>query len=48
MFLELEKSFLRSLAARKDYVPAMNEMGVILANQHGKTAEATKYFSRSL
>jgi tetratricopeptide (TPR) repeat protein len=41
-----EKSFSRALAIRKDYVPALNEMGMILANQQ-KTAEAAKYFSRA-
>jgi tetratricopeptide (TPR) repeat protein len=42
-----EKSFLRSLAIRSDYVPALNEMGILLANQQ-KTAEAAKYFARVL
>ena len=42
-----EKSFLRALAVRKDYVPALNEMGVLLANQR-KTTEAAKYFARAL
>jgi tetratricopeptide (TPR) repeat protein len=42
-----EKSFLRALVIRKDYVPALNEMGVILANQQ-KTAEAAKYFARAI
>jgi len=42
-----EKSFLRALAIRKDYVLALNEMGVIRANQR-KTAEAAKYFARAL
>lgn len=42
-----EKNFLRSLAIRNDYVPALNEMGVILANQQ-KTAEAENYFARAL
>ena len=44
---EAEKSFLRALAVRRDYVPALNEMGMLLANQQ-KTAEAAKYFARSL
>ena len=44
---EAEKSFLRALTIRKDFVPALNEMGMLLANQH-KTAEAAKYFARSL
>lgn len=44
---EAEKSFLRALAIRKDFVPALNEMGMILANQQ-KTAEAAKYFGRAL
>lgn len=42
-----EKSFSRALAVRKDYVPALNEMGVLLANQQ-KTAEAARYFARAL
>ena len=42
-----EKSFLQSLAIRKNYVPALNEMGVLLANRQG-TAEAAKYFARAL
>lgn len=44
---EAEKSFLRALAVRNDYVPAMIEMGMLLANQQ-KTVEAAKYFARSL
>jgi len=44
---EAEKSFLRALAVRRDYVPALNEMGMLMANQN-KTAEAAKYFARSL
>jgi tetratricopeptide (TPR) repeat protein len=44
---EAEKSFLRALAIRKDFVPALNEMGMLLANQQ-KRAEAAKYFARSL
>src|SRR6267154_5800305 len=44
---EAERSFLRALAIRKDFVPALNEMGMLLANQQ-KTAEAAKYFARSL
>jgi tetratricopeptide (TPR) repeat protein len=42
-----ETNFLRSLAVRKDHVPAMIEMGMIRANQ-GKNAEAAKYFARAL
>jgi tetratricopeptide (TPR) repeat protein len=42
-----ENWFLRALAVRKDYVPALNEMGVILANQR-KTAEAAMYFAHAL
>jgi tetratricopeptide (TPR) repeat protein len=42
-----EKSFLRALAIRKDYVAALNEMGVLLANQQ-KTAEAARYFAGAL
>jgi tetratricopeptide (TPR) repeat protein len=44
---EAEKCFLRALAIRSNYVPALNEMGMLLANQQ-KTAEAAKYFARSL
>ena len=42
-----ETNFFRALAIRKDYVPALNEMGMIRANQQ-KTAEAAKYFARAL
>lgn len=42
-----EKSFLRALAIRSDYAPALNEMGLILGNQQ-KTAEAAGFFSRVL
>ncbi|MGA2871189.1 MAG: tetratricopeptide repeat protein, partial [Verrucomicrobiota bacterium] len=42
-----EKSFLRALAVRGDFVPALNEMGMIRANQQ-KTDEAAKYFVRAL
>jgi tetratricopeptide (TPR) repeat protein len=42
-----EKNFLRALAIRKDYVPALNEMGTLLANQQ-KTVAAAKYFARAL
>jgi tetratricopeptide (TPR) repeat protein len=42
-----EKSFLRALAVRSDYVPALDEMGLILANQN-KTAEAAGFFSRAV
>lgn len=42
-----EKSFLRALAVRRNYVPALNEMGVLLANQQ-KTTEAARYFARAL
>ena len=44
---DAEKSFLRALAIRSDYVLALNEMGVMLANQQ-KTSEAAKYFARVL
>jgi len=44
---EAEKSFLRSLSIRKNYVPALNEMGMILANQR-KATEAAGYFARAL
>ena len=42
-----ETNFLRALAIRKNYVQALNEMGVLRANQR-KTAEAAKYFARAL
>jgi tetratricopeptide (TPR) repeat protein len=42
-----EKSFLRALAVRSDFVPALNEMGVLRANQQ-KTDEAAKYFAHAL
>jgi tetratricopeptide (TPR) repeat protein len=42
-----EKSFLRALAIRRDYVPALNELGLIRANQR-KTAEAAGFFNRVL
>jgi tetratricopeptide (TPR) repeat protein len=42
-----EKNFLRALAIREDYVPALDEIGMIRANQ-GKTVEAARYFSRAL
>ena len=38
---EAEKNFLRALAIRNDYVPALNEMRILLANQQ-ETAEAGK------
>ena len=38
---------MQALAIRSDYVPALNEMGLILANQQ-KTAEAAEYFTRAL
>jgi tetratricopeptide (TPR) repeat protein len=44
---EAEKSFLRALAIRSDYVPALSELGLILANQQ-KTAEAAGLFRRIL
>jgi tetratricopeptide (TPR) repeat protein len=40
---EAEKYFSRTLALRNDYVPALDEMGVIFANQQ-KTAPAAKCF----
>jgi tetratricopeptide (TPR) repeat protein len=40
-----EKCFLRALAIRSDYLPAWNELGLILANQQ-KTAEAAGFFKR--
>jgi len=42
-----EKSFLRALAVRSDFVPALEEMGVLRANQQ-KPDEAAKYFARAL
>ena len=42
-----EKSFSRALAIRHDYLLALNEMGMILANQQ-RTTEAAKYFARAL
>jgi tetratricopeptide (TPR) repeat protein len=42
-----EKSFLRALAVRSDFVPALNEMGMLRANQQ-KTDEAAKYFAHAL
>ena len=42
-----EKNFLRALAVRSDYVPALDEMGLILANQQ-KTDEAASFFSRAV
>ena len=44
---QAEKSFLRALAIRSDDVAALNEMGILRANQQ-KTAEAATYFARSL
>jgi tetratricopeptide (TPR) repeat protein len=42
-----EKYFSRTLALRGDYVPALDEMGVIFANQD-KTAQAAKCFGDAL
>ncbi len=44
---QAQKSFERALSVRRDFVPALNEMGLLLANQ-GKTTEAAKYFARVL
>ncbi|HEX4262875.1 MAG TPA: tetratricopeptide repeat protein [Verrucomicrobiae bacterium] len=44
---EAQKSFSRALSLRADYVPALNELGLIYANQM-KTAEAAKCFSETL
>jgi tetratricopeptide (TPR) repeat protein len=44
-FSGAEKSFSRALAIRSDYVPALDEMGLLLANQR-KTAEAAGFFKR--
>ena len=41
---EAQKSFLQALALRPDYVPALNELGLIFANQM-KTTEAAKCFA---
>jgi len=42
-----EKSFLRALAVRSDFVPALDELGLILANQQ-KTVEAAGVFNRAV
>jgi tetratricopeptide (TPR) repeat protein len=42
-----KKCFLRALAIRGDYEPALNDLGLILANQQ-KTAEAARLFNRVL
>jgi tetratricopeptide (TPR) repeat protein len=44
---EAEKYFSRALALRRDYVPALNELGLIFANQQ-KTAQAEKCFTDAL
>ena len=44
---EAEKSFLRVLAVRRDYVPALNELGLIAALRHDK-AGAVKYFTQAI
>jgi tetratricopeptide (TPR) repeat protein len=42
-----EKNFSRALALRGDFVPALNELGLIYANQQ-KSTEAVKCFTRAL
>ncbi|MGH7977669.1 MAG: tetratricopeptide repeat protein [Limisphaerales bacterium] len=42
---EAEKNFSHALVLNSDYVPALNELGLIYANQQ-KTAEAAKCFDR--
>ena len=42
-----ETNFLRALAIRSDFVPALDELGLVLANQQ-KTAEAAGYFNRAV
>ena len=42
-----EKCFSRALAIRSDYPAALNELGLILANQQ-KTAEAAGFFKRAI
>jgi tetratricopeptide (TPR) repeat protein len=44
---EAEKSFSQALVIRSDYVPALNEMALILANQQ-KTAAAVKELNRAI
>ena len=44
---EAQKYFLRALEIHNDYVPALNELGLIFANRR-KTDEAEKYFARVL
>lgn len=44
---EAEKYFSQALGIRKDYVPALNELGVLFANRQ-KTTEATNCFARAL
>lgn len=44
---EAERSFAQALAIRGDYVPALNELALILANQR-KTAAAVKCLNRAI
>jgi tetratricopeptide (TPR) repeat protein len=44
---EAEKCFSQALTIRKDYAPALNELGLIFANRL-KPAEAANYFARAL
>ncbi|MDB6068009.1 MAG: hypothetical protein JWR26_4217 [Pedosphaera sp.] len=44
---EAAESFSRALALRNDFVPALNEMGLIRANQQ-KPVEAAAFFARAL
>ncbi len=46
-FSEAEKSFLQALSIRRNYAPALSELGTLMANQQ-KTAEAARYFARAL
>jgi len=42
-----EKCFSKALEIRKNYVPALNELGLLFANRQ-QTIEATNYFTRAL
>jgi len=45
--IEAEMFFSQALRIRKDYLPALNELGLIFANRQSP-AEATNYFARAL
>ncbi len=45
--VDAEKCFLQALAIRSDYVPALGELAMILANQQ-KSAEAVKCLTRAI